>query len=162
MENTIIVDGQQFILDTDYPLTEEQKIQAASDIMGYYAPNIEGNIRSLTTDCITVTVQAPAGISIQNINIGGIDCSTGPTCPTDLMCPSPDCTSMSTTVTVTFANSGDVPGDITPNLQVGGLPVPGMVPVETTPISVPSLGTAVATFVGVTLARGSNNICINY
>ncbi len=162
MEDTIIVDGQQFILYTDYPLTEEQKIQVTYDIIGYHAPNIENVIKSLTTDCVTVNIQAPAGISIQNINIGGIDCSTGPTCPTDLVCPSPGCTSMPTTVTVTFANSGDIPGDITPNLQVGSLPIPGMVPVETTPISVPSLGTAVATFAGVILARGSNNICINY
>jgi len=169
MEEVITLDGRQFRLTTNRPLTILEKEQAIADIKKQTSTITNlGRIQTLVQTCATITMLAPANITVTDITIGTVDCVTGPTCP-DLVCTNAECEpSESVTVVVTFENSGDVNGSIIPTLTVnGGIPID---PTETTPITVPKAtgtppaipGTATATFTDVPLARGENNVCVNW
>lgn len=161
----VTIDDRQFEITAEYPLTAEQRLQTIADIRKQLGCNtcnsdthsIGQDIQSLVTQCVDVIVQAPASITITNITIGSA-CIIGGTCPS-ITCPTPDCTSMTSDVAVTFLNSGDVPGDITPTLAVNLNPATGTPPGT---VTVPATGTTTATFSGVTLSRGSNHVCVNY
>lgn len=163
MIEIVTVDGKQFELATEYPLTEQQKQQTISDIRkqtGCSSCNktqsLGGNIQTLYAPCIDVIVQAPATISVANVTISGVDCASG-TCPT-ITCGTLSCDSITRDIVVTYTNSGDQPGDVTPTLTVNTVAAIGIrSPVGL--VAVPAGGSAIVTFSGVTLSRGPNNIC---
>jgi len=163
MEEVITLDGRQFRLTTDRPLTILEKEQAIADIKKQTGTITNlGRIQTLVQTCATITVLAPANITVTGITIDGVDCIEGCTGTCVDSCPT------TATVVVTFENSGNVDGSIIPTLTVnGGTPI---YPEEVTPITVPKAtgtpptipGTAIATFTGVSLARGENNVCVNW
>lgn len=175
MKEIITIDGKQFELITEYPLTEEQRQQAISEIRKQSkcdscnkTQSLEGSIQTLYTPCIDVTIQVPATIAVANVTILGTNCSSG-TCP-PISCTSlTDCT-ITRSIVVTYENSGDIDAAITPTLtvKIGGITVgPAEYTTTTVPASVPAKsgsvnGSAVATFSGVTLDRGTNNICADF
>lgn len=159
MKEMVTIDGKQFELTTEYPLTEQQRQQTILDIRkqtGCSSYNktqsLDGSIQTLATSCINVTVVAPATIIITNITIvGGFN----------IICPTVACSSVTRTVNVTFENSGDLPGDVTPTLTVNSVAATGTPPGLTT---IPAKagdtnGIVTVYFSGVTLGRGSNQIC---
>lgn len=112
--------------------------------------------------CASIGMLQGPTISVVDINVGGIDCGTGGVCPTDLICTNDGCMPPDMLpVVVTFGNSGDIDGSIGPALSVNDTAT-GIVPNEGVTITVPAGGMAVATFSGVTLARGMNNICASW
>lgn len=165
MEEIIDIDGRQFKLMTDYPLTMEQKAQAIAEIRRQPECGCSdkmanlGEIYTLPGPvCTTITMRAPANISVSDITIGGVDCGTS-ACP-DIICTNYGCLPHdSLPVVVTFANSGDISGNITPTLTVGtGTPIPANTPT----IIVPALGDNTATFTVTAFVRGPNSVCVNW
>lgn len=163
MNEIVTIDGRQFELIAEYPLTEQQIQQTISDIRKQSecsscnkTQSLNGSIQTLTLPCINVEVQVPATIAITNVTISGVDCSTG-TCPPITCTSITDCT-ITRNVAVTFTNSGDQSGNITPTLTVNTVPATGTrLPVGTVTVSP---GTpVVVTFFDVTLSRGPNSIC---
>ena len=174
MREIVTVDGKQFELMTEYPLTEQQRQQTISDIRKQSGcgscnrtQSLGGNIQTLAAPCLDVTVQAPATIAVTNITILGEDCTSG-TCPA-LPCASVTDCAITKTVVVTYENSGDLAATITPTLTVtiNGVPVGSGYTTTTVPTPVPAKaglnnGSAVATFTNVLLNRGTNHICAGY
>ena len=172
MIEIVTVDGKQFELTTEYPLTEQQRQQTISDIRrqtGCTSCNktqsLDGSIQTLAASCVNVTVDAPANVTITDVRIDGITCMTG-TCASHLVCASSDCTTKTATVVVTFQNSGDLDASITPTLKIGEVDVGTLSPSGPVPIAkaigvYPSMtpGVATATFTVVVLSRGSNTVC---
>jgi len=112
--------------------------------------------------CASMMMLQGPTISVTGINIGGVDCGPGGPCPSSLICTNDGCVPPDMVpVVVTFANSGDIDGPISPTLSVGGVDT-GIVPTEGMSITVPAGGSATATFADVTLLRGSNDICVNW
>ena len=152
-------------LTTDQQLTIEQRTQTIADIRRQYGYNktealSEGfkDIYSMAQVCATVVIQAPGNVTIQNIKIGTTNCME--TC--SIIYPG----TISTTATITFANSGDIGVDITPTVMVGGTlsgtTTPATVMVPPSPNLGITPGTIDVTFAGVSLVRGSNNMCVNF
>lgn len=170
MKETIIVDGKQFILTTDLPLTVKQKEQAIVEIRrqsgcgcGNKMANLRDAIQTLqVSKCADITMLAPANITVEDITIGATVCpSPGFVCsPDTIQCTNTGCTD-SVVVVITWANSGDVSGTFTPTLAVTPLPqgIPTTYPGTQTTVS--ALSTATTTFSDVVLARGSNHVCID-
>lgn len=171
MNEIITIDGKQFELITEYPLTEQQRQQTISDIRKQSGcgscnktQSLDGSIQTLEAGCIDVTVQAPATITLKNVTIVGETCT--PTCP-NIICLTDACNSITRAVDVTFENSGDLPGTITPTLTVNLTPTTGTPPVGTATVparATPtgSNGTVTAHFTNVTLSRGLNHICAGF
>lgn len=169
MKEIVTIDERQFELTVETPLTPEQRLQVITDIRKQLGcdtckstTSLGDGIYSLAVTCVNITVQAPPTITITGIKIGPDACTIGGACPNNIICPDVNCTSITRDVIVTFTNSGDLAGLITPILTVGGNPAtpPGNI---TVPAKVGIVnGTADATFLGVTLARGSNDVCANY
>lgn len=112
--------------------------------------------------CASISMLQGPTISVTDINIGGIDCGVGGPCPSYLVCTNDGCTPPDTVpITVTFINSGDLDGAISPTVSVGGVDT-GIVPNEGASITVPAGGSAIATFAGVTLVHGDNSVCVNW
>jgi hypothetical protein len=170
MKEVVTIDGKQFELDSEYPLTEEQRYQTTLDIRKQIGCSTCNKTRSLgdgmkilaDPSCTDIMVYAPANVTITDITIGTVDCSIGPTCPDSITCTELGCTHITVGATVTFANSGDIEGIITPTLDVG--PIGNIMTYGSTPatIHVPGLSTTTATFSGVELTRGSNHVCANF
>lgn len=170
MKEIVTIDGKQFELITEYPLTEQQRQQTISDIRkqsGCSSCNktqsLGNGIQTLASPCIDVIVQAPATITITNVTIVDAVCTT--TCP-NIICPTVACDSITRDIDVTFENSGDLPGSITPTLVVNDITATGtppgttIVPARVTPAS--ANGAITARFSGVALGRGSNHICADF
>ena len=168
MKEIVTIDGTQYELMTEYPLTEEQRQQTMSDIKiksecgsCNKTQSLNGSI--LAAPCIDVTVQAPATITLTNVTIVGEACT--PACP-NIICSTDACNSITRAVDVTFENSGDLSGTITPTLTVntvaatGTAPGATTVPARLTPTGIN--GTIIAHFTGVTLGRGANHICAGF
>lgn len=112
--------------------------------------------------CAQIRMLQGPTISVTDINIGGIDCGTGGACPTDVICTNDGCIPPDMLpVVVTFGNTGDVDGSISPTLSVNGTNT-GIVPNEGATITVPAGGMAVVTFSNVTLSHGANNVCTSW
>ena len=170
MIEIVTVDGKQFELTTEYPLTEQQRQQTISDIRrqtGCTSCNktqsLGGGIQTLATACVDVNVLSAADIVITDITIVGT-CTIGGACAA-ITCETV-CTDVLQDVVVTFKNNGDIVGAITPVLSQTVNAIPVASPVITTPPIVPvSVGageTVLVTFGGVKLLRGTNNVCITY
>jgi hypothetical protein len=170
MKEIVTIDGKQFELDIEYPLTEQQRQQTILDIrkqIGCSTCNktqsLENGIQTLSQACVDVVVKAPTNITLTSIVIGGqAACSPGSpgTCPS-ITCIATDCVSMTADVVVTFGNSGDIDGIVTPTISVrGGTAIPH------NPVSIPVLanGSAIATWANVVFNRGptANSVCVNY
>lgn len=165
MEEIVTVDGRRFKLTTDRPLTASEKERAIADIRSGKMANIR-RVQTLQNQvCTTINMLAGAvgpNVAIQGITIGTVDCGTNPACPGDLTCTNPACTPPDAlTVVITFANSGDQNGPATPKLSVNGIDI-GIIPNEGVTITVPAGGIATATFTGVTLVAGPNNVCASW
>jgi hypothetical protein len=165
MEETIILDGKQYKLKTDRPLTALERQQTISDIRKIDSMQIP------TQTCVTLSTQAPPSIAITNIAIGEATCTLGtaesPGICDSIICSDLDCTSMVRDVVVTFENGGDLDGTITPTLTIGGVPAFDSSGIEISPtpptVLVPFGGEPVsASFLGVALARGPNDICADF
>lgn len=175
MKEIVTIDGKQFELTTEYPLTEQQRQQTISDIrkQSWYnsynkIQNLGNGIQTLAAPCIDVIVQAPAAIVITNITIGETlgtedSCLLGTCNP--VICSNTGCTVTRKTV-VTFENSGDIDQLIIPKLSVGTteytttIPASVTVPARATPTS--ANGTIDVMFDNIILNRGSNNICVTF
>jgi hypothetical protein len=173
MEELITLDGKQFKLMSDYPLTAFERQQTISDIRkqsGCSSCNktqsLGNGIQSLqNSTCVSVILQAPASIAVTSIVIGESVCVTSPpyTCPS-IPCDDLACTTMAKNVVVRFTNSGDVDGTITPTIVVtdkDGL-ASGPIPPDASPAPVPHGSYLDVTWTAVRLSRGSNNVCVNY
>ena len=150
MEEMVNINGRVFKLTTDRKLTTLERARVIS------------NIRSGRIGDLIVSNQVVSGpsIALQDITIGGIDCKLDPTCPNDFVCTNTMCTPLdAVTVVVTFTNSGDQDGQITPTLLINHADS-GIIPSEGATIIVPAGGIATATYVGTTLDPGPNNVCI--
>jgi hypothetical protein len=184
MKEIVTVNGKQFEIVTEYPLTEQQRQQTISDIRKQsgcstcnQAHGLEGNILGLanpdTGGCISVKVAVPATITVKNIKIvdmssgTGIDdtCGTG-TCTT-IACGSVNACIVVRDVVVTLENSGDIDADVALTLKIRNSPT------STSPIHVTvyaATGTppamtptpASVTFAGVELTRGTNDVCATF
>ena len=168
MIEIVTIDGKQFELTTEYPLTEQQRQQTISDIRrqtGCTSCNktrsLDGSIQTLAAPCIDVVIQAPANVTVQKIEIGAVDCTDGVCSP--IVCSGGGCpASMTTSVTVTFANSGDIAQEITPTLNVGPTGSEMLYNITPATVSIPPIGSNTATFTGVVLVRGPNHICATF
>ena len=169
MIEIVNVDGKQFELTTEYPLTEQQRQQTISDIRrqtGCTSCNktrsLDGSIQTLATDCVDITVQAPANISVTDVTITDETCSAG-TCGS-ITCDTFACDSIIRDVVVTFTNTGDIAATVAPTLAqtVNGTPITMAIVTPPAPVLIPANSTNTATFGGVTLNRGANHICSSY
>ena len=89
-----------------------------------------------------------ANITIQNMTIGDMSCTSG--CTMSYTPGSP------VDIVVTWVNSGGSNGTFTPTVTIaGGTPITGL------PITISPGGTGITTFPGVYLSEGSPNICFN-
>lgn len=164
MEEIVNVDGRIYRLTSDRSLTVSETTKAITDIRSGKMTNLK--VRALQNQvCTSInTVSSAVGpsIAITDITIGTIDCGTGPTCPGDFTCTNPMCTPAdSVTVVVTYANSGDQDGTASPALSINGVNT-GITPSEGATITISAGGLAIATFVGVTLDAGPNNVCASW
>lgn len=171
MQETITVDGKQFMLMTDVPLTAEQKIHTITEIRRQDSKiaNVGGAIHTLNSVCISIIMSAPAIITLADITVkdaagGTVSCTINSEC--SVTCTSTQCSGDTRDIIATFSNSGDIDGSVTPTLTVGaGTPIPASVPTIAVPASTDggtTLGTMTAMFTGVGLTRGANNVCINW
>lgn len=169
MIEIITIDDKQFELTTEYPLTVQQKSQIIEDMRNRLrcdtckdaTSNLGEGIQSLTVACVDIIVQAPTTIAITTITVGTDTCTIGGTCPNNIICPDANCSPITRDITVTFENSGDIPGDIVPTLTVDGTTTTGTlatVPARSGGIN----GTIDIMFTGITLIRGSNHICADW
>ena len=122
MEDIITVDGTQYVLTYDSPLTEEQRTQTISNIKkesgcgcGNKAAHL-GGVYTLQEAYANINMFAPAYITVTDISVGGIDCPTG-LCP-DAICTSIGCATDTRNIVSRYTNSGDISIDIVPNLTV--------------------------------------------
>lgn len=180
MKEIVTIDGKQFELMTEYPLTEQQRQQTISDIRQHTGcsscdktQSLDGSIQTLTTDCVNVEVKAPPLVSVASLRIvDELDvtdtCATGTCNP--IVC-SGACTGVLRKVIVSLANAGDMALAVYTRLQVreGHTAIllatyttsaTTSVPARVTPTS--DDGTADVEFTGVALARGSNNVCADF
>jgi hypothetical protein len=123
MEEIVTVDGMQYVLTCDTPLTEEQKSQTISNIRkesgcgcGNKAAHLGGVHTLQGAAHTTINMLAPPNITVTDINIGGSDCPSG-TCP-DTICTSIGCATDTRNVVVRYENSGDIPVNIVPNIAL--------------------------------------------
>jgi hypothetical protein len=123
MEETITVNGTQYILTYNTPITAEQRMQTISDIRRQSEYIYDNEVTNLGVNNspqgsahATINMQAPANITVTNISVGGTDCSTG-TCP-DTICTSIGCVTETRNVAARYTNSGDISANIIPNLAV--------------------------------------------
>jgi hypothetical protein len=169
MKEIVTVDGKQFELTTEYPLTEQQRQQTISDIRkstGCSSCNktqsLGGNIQTLAAVCVDVVVQTPAVVTVTGIQVGEAACTIGAGTCTPLVCSDAGCTGgLTKSVTATFTNTGDASITITPKLDLG--PIGSITEYSANPITVliPGNSTAAtATFDSILLARGPNHICV--
>jgi hypothetical protein len=169
MEELITLDGKQFRLMSDRPLTTFERQQTISDIRRQSecsscnrTQSLGNGIQTLASSCIDITVEAPADIAVTGIKVGSDTCPTGTCNP--LMCSSTGCNSdnLARDVDVTYTNRGDQPGDIAPTLaiSIGGIPIPPS-PYTNIPLHILGGHSAIATF-SVVLARGTNHICADF
>jgi hypothetical protein len=123
MEEIITVDGMQYVLTYDTPITEEQRTQTISNIRkesgcgyGNKAAHL-GGVHTLQGYAhATINMLAPPNITVTDINIGGIDCPSG-ACPSTI-CTSIGCATDTRNVVVRYENSGDIPANIVPNIAL--------------------------------------------
>lgn len=176
MKEMVTIDGKQFELMTEYPLTEQQRQQTIANIRkqsGCSSCNktqsLGGGIQSLVSPtCVGIEILA-SNVAVLDVTIGGATCTPGtpPTCtPPSITCTEPNCTSITESVVARFTNVG---GDIvtiiptltvtdsTPTATTYHLADPGTLPIPADD----SIGTT-ATFTAVVLARGHNNVCVDF
>jgi hypothetical protein len=171
MEEIITLDGKQFKLMSNRPLTSLERQQAILDIRkqsGCSSCNktksLINNMQTSTEACVGVAILA-SNVAITDVTIGA-SC-VGGTCP-DITCTELNCKSIAENVVVRFTNSGDADADIIPTLLVDNAPpidATGalVVPSESVPLRVSaSGGTATATFEKVVLVAGQNTVCADF
>lgn len=120
MEEIITVDGMQYRLISNSPLTVQQRSQTISDIRrqsGCGCGKQTASIMPQKSVRMNINAQPPPNITIENIKVGGIDCISD-TCP-DTTCTGVGCTTDTRDVVATYMNSENIPVDIVPNLTVG-------------------------------------------
>jgi len=129
---------------TGYETDIQESISGDSNIQDMFG---EYNYGSIPYGSDT---QSPAIITIQNITIEGIYCTSGCTIMCATSCPA------IVDIVVTWENSGESGGTFTPTVTIaGGDPISG------TPITVASGETGTTTFPFVSLAQGTLNACFD-
>lgn len=123
MEEIITVDGMQYVLTYDTPLTAEQRTQTISNIREQSGCGCGNKAKHLGEVYIphgaaytTINMLAPPIVTITDINIGGTDCPSG-VCP-DTICTSIGCAADTRDIVVRYENSGDIPINIVPNIAL--------------------------------------------
>jgi len=175
MKEILTIDGKQYELTAEFPLTEQQRQQTISDIIKQsecsYCNKTQSLLNGTLESCIDVTVVAPA-TTIKSVTVGMPDmlpdtCISGTCNP--ITCSAPDCTDITVDIIITFENSGDVDTYVIPAIRVRESPtlvqgtrttVPAATVTGTPPVMTP--GSTSATFSGVVLTEGSNNVCASF
>lgn len=186
MEELVTIDGTQFKLMTDQPLTAEQKTQTVEEIrkstgcgcgnktvnlgIQKLQPPPSGTYEQPFSGCIRLNIEQTAPvITVQDFSISGVTpdlsicgCYPGPCTPPGycngtIVCPGETCTA-----TITWANTGNADGTFTPQVTIdGGTPITGDPATVIVPAQIgASPGTAIQTF-SLHLSSGNHIICID-
>lgn len=188
MEELITIDGTQYKLVTDRPLTTEQRIQTITEIRkstgcgcGNKTVNLgiqklqqlpppPGTYEQPFTGCMGLNIgQTAPAITVQDFSINGVipdfstcGCYPGPCTPPGYCNGTIVCPGETCTATITWANTGNANGTFTPQVTIDGdTPITGDPATVTVPAQIDaSPGTVIQTF-SLHLSSGNHIICID-